>query len=107
MRSALGITDGAVQVTDVGNLQNGKTGMLFVVRAETAIVRATVLHRRIPVKWHLWRFEEDFTAAPVVIHVIGHKHTLKPVLPASLQHVNAVVFEDDFGVYASIASPAQ
>jgi hypothetical protein len=80
--------------------------MLFVVRAQATIVGTTVLYRRIPVTWHLWRFEEDFTAPPIVIQVIGHKHTLKPMLPASLQHVNAVVLEDDLGVHASIASSA-
>jgi hypothetical protein len=43
----------------------------------------TVLYRRVPVLWHLRRFDEHFTAAPVIVDVIGDKHALKAMFCGS------------------------
>lgn len=72
--------------------------MLLVVRTKSAIVGTAVFDRCVPVQRHLWRLEEDFTAAAVVVYVVSHQHTFKAVLGTPFQHVNTVVLEDDFGV---------
>ena len=50
--------------------------------------------------------DEDFAAAPVVVHVVGDQDPLEAVLRAPFEHEYVVVFEDDLGVDAAVAGGA-
>jgi hypothetical protein len=59
--------------------------MLFVVCAQTAIVRTAPLHGRVIDSWHLWRLKEYLTAAPVVVHIVRYQDALGSVFRAALE----------------------
>ena len=102
-----GVTDGAVQIANVRDFQQREAGVLLVIRAKATIVRAAVLHGRIPMQRHLRWLDEDLAAAAVIIHVIGHEDTLETMLRAPLQHVDTVVLKDDLGVSPAETRSAQ
>jgi hypothetical protein len=47
---------------------------------------------------HLRRLDEYFTAAAVVVDVVGHENAFETVLGATLEQEYVSAFEDDFGV---------
>ena len=94
LRPTLGITDGASQVAVIADLDQRQTGVLFVVGAQTAVVRTAPLHRSVVLQRHLGRLDEDFAAAPVIIHVIGDQNTLAAMLHAMLEHEDFVVLKN-------------
>lgn len=78
-----------------------------MVGAEAAIVGAAELDGGVEVLRHLGWFEEDFAAAAVVGHIVGHEDAGEAVLRTALEHEGEVVFEDDFGVNAAEAGGAE
>jgi hypothetical protein len=90
------ITNWAAQVAVVTNFDQREAGMLFVIGAQTAIVRAAPLYRRVVNQGHLRRFYEDFTAAPVIINIISNQDTFVPVLGAAFQHEDLSILKHSF-----------
>ena len=78
--------------------------MLFVVGAKAAVVRASPAHGRVVALRHLGRFEEELTAATVVVDIVSDEHALKPMLGTALEHIDVIVFKHDLGVDALKAS---
>jgi hypothetical protein len=68
----------------VGDLQQREAGMLLVVGAKSAVIRAAVFHRRVIGKRHFRRFEKNLPAAFVIINVIRDQHLLPAMLRAAL-----------------------
>src|SRR6185312_15145812 len=77
--------------------------MLLVIRAQSAIVWAAILHRSVVHHRLLRAFDENFPRAPVVIYIIGNQDPLVPMPRAALEHPHLVVLEDDLRVHATIA----
>jgi hypothetical protein len=71
--------------------------MLFVVRAETAVIRASMVGFCAKFLRNLARLDE-FPASFVVVDVPSNSHTFRAVLWTSLQHPDFAVKKDNFGV---------
>lgn len=84
-RAAGGVTHRAAQVTRIGHFDERKAGMLLVVGAEAAIVRATPLDGSVVHHGHFGFLDEHFAAAAVIVNVIGDEHALGTVLRAALE----------------------
>lgn len=70
-----------------------------MVGAQTAIIRATPLDRRVIDGRHLRRFDKDFTATAVIFHVVRKQDLFWAMTGASLQHEDLVVLKYDLAFY--------
>jgi hypothetical protein len=104
--AAGGVADGAAEVAVVTDLDEGEAGMLFVVGAEAAVVGASPFDWGVVDERHLWRLEEDFAAAAVVVNVIGDEDFLGAVLGAAFEEEDFVVLKNGFGFYFAVAGGA-
>src|SRR5713226_4385446 len=95
LRAARGVTHGATQVAGVGDLDEREAGMLLVIGAQAAVVRAAPLHRSVVDHGHFGAFDEDFAATPVIIDIVGNQHAFGAVLGAALQQEDFAVLEND------------
>ena len=89
------ITNRAPKIAMVRNLHQRQTRMLFMVGTQSAVIRATPLHRHVINQRHLRRLHKDFAAQSVILHVIRHQHPLRPVHRTSLQQKHAAIFKND------------
>ena len=89
------VADGALEVAAIGNLHERQARVLLMIGAEPAVVRATPADRCVERQRHLRRFDEDFTAPPVVLDVVRHQHPLRTVRRAPLEHEDRAVLEHD------------
>lgn len=69
-----------------------------MIGTKTAIVGTAVLHGSVPAYRHLRGLDEHFAATPIIVDIIGYEHTIEAVLMAALQHVDSIVFKNDFRV---------
>src|SRR5581483_11446069 len=106
LRPARRVAHGASEIAEVGHLDQGQAGMLLMIRAEPAIVRAAPPHRSIETVGHLGSFEKHLAAAPVVIDVVGDEHALVAMDGTAFQEVDPVVLEDNFSFELSVAGGA-
>ena len=106
LRAAGGVTNGTTQIAVIANLDQRQAGMLLMIAAKATIIRAPPLDGSVVNQRHLWRFDEDFTAAAVIIHIVGDENSLVPVLRASLEHENLAILKDGLGFDLLIASGA-
>ena len=94
------------EVAVVANLHQRQAGVLLVIRTQAAVVRASPLHWRVIDQRHFRRLDEDFPAAPVVVHVVGDEHALVAVLWAALQEINVAILENSLGLDFAVAPRA-
>src|SRR5712691_954917 len=94
--TARGVTHGTAQVAGVGDFDQREAGVLFVIGAQAAVVRAAPLYRRVVDHGHFGALDEDFAAAAVVIDVVGDEHALCAVFRAALQQEHFAVLENNF-----------
>src|SRR6185503_21098945 len=91
----LRITDRATEIAEVVDLDERQTGMLLVIRAESAIIRATPFDRGVVNIRHLRRLDKDFAAATIIINIIGNQDFFRAVLRASLEHEDIAILKDN------------
>ena len=104
--SAVRVADRTPQVAVVVDLDQRKTGVLLVIRAQAAVVRTAPLHRRVVGQGHLRRLDEDLATPPVVVDVVGHQHALASMFRASFQHQHVAVLEYDLAFHLAEAGRA-
>jgi hypothetical protein len=75
----VGVANGASQIAVVIDLDERQTRMLFMIGAQSAVIRAPPLYWRVICYGHFRRLQEDLSASTVVVNVIGNKHSLAPV----------------------------
>ncbi|MNT15678.1 hypothetical protein D3C72_1507460 [compost metagenome] len=69
-----------------------------MIRAKTAVVRTSILDRRVPVKRHLRRLDE-FTAALVILHIGGDQYFFPSMLETVFRQVHTVILNNNFGFH--------
>ena len=106
LRAAGGVTNGTAQIAVIANLDQRQAGMLLMIAAKATIIRAPPLDGSVVNQRHLRRFDEDLSAAPIVVHIIGDKNALVPVLRASLEHENLAILKNGLGFDLLVASGA-
>src|SRR5437667_2158879 len=106
LRAAGGVTNGAPQIAVIANLDQRQAGMLLMIAAKAAIIRTSPFDGSVIDERHLWRLDEYFTAAAVIIHIIGDENSLVPVLRAALEHENLAILKDSLGFDLLVASGA-
>ena len=106
LRAARSVTNGTAQIAVVANLDQRQAGMLLMIAAKATIIRAPPLDGSVVNQRHLRRFDEDLSAAPIVVHIIGDKNALVPVLRASLEHENLAILKNGLGFDLLVASGA-
>ena len=99
VRAALRITDRTVEVAVIVDFNQRQAGVLFMISAEAAIIRAAPLHRRIKDIRHLRRFDKNLAAAAVVINIIGQQNFFTAVPGTPLQHEYLAVLKDDLSLH--------
>src|SRR5262245_16078614 len=95
MRAARGVANRAREVAVVGYFDQRETGVLLVVRAEPAIVRATVADGRVVAVRLLRRLQEDLAAPLVIVHVVRDEDPLPAVDRASLLEIDVALLEEN------------
>ena len=85
-------TNRAGQVARLIDFQNRQTTVLFVIRAQPAIERATVLRPSLRRERTIPRLEPRLLRLPI-FHVVADLRLLHAVLAASLQVPNAALFD--------------
>src|SRR3954465_14304024 len=91
--TACGIANWAAQIAVITNFDQGEAGMLLMIGAQAAIVRTAPFNRRVVNLRHLRRLYINFTAAPVVFHIVSDQNSLVTMLRATLQHEDLAVLE--------------
>jgi hypothetical protein len=104
--TAARIADGAGEVAGVADFDESEAAVLLVVGTEAAVVGAAVFDGGVVDHGLLGSLDEDFAGAAVVVDVVGYEDAGVAVLRAALEHPDFVVFEDDFGVDATVADGA-
>jgi hypothetical protein len=104
--TAARVTDGTGEIACVANFDEGETTMLLVVWTETAVVGAAVFDGGVVYHGLLGGLDEDFAGAAIVVDVVGNEDAGVAMLRTALEHPDFAVFEDDFGVNATIADGA-
>ena len=104
--AAARVANGAGEVAGIAYFDEGEATVLLVVGAEAAVVGAAVFDGSVVDHGLLGCLDEDFAGAAVVVDVVGYEDAGVAVLRAALEHPDFVVFEDDFGVDATVADGA-
>src|SRR5256885_16675693 len=94
LRAARGVTNGTAQIAVVANLDQRQAGMLLMIAAKAAVIRASPFDGGVIDERHLGRLDEDFTAAAVIIHIVGDENSLVPVSRAALEHENLAILKN-------------
>ena len=77
-----------------------------MVRAQPAIVRASPLNRGVIDQRHLWRLDEDFSAASVVLDIISNQHFLHAMIGTPLEHEDLLILKNRLALDLAIAGRA-
>lgn len=107
LRSTVRLASRAAQVAVVGDLDQQCATVLFMIRADSAVVRAAVSHCCIGRDHLLGRLDESFSRKLVIADVIGHQYPFRAMLGTAFQHPHATVLKDNFGIYAQQADAAE
>src|SRR5690606_1006061 len=91
------ITSRAGEVASIGDFNNRQTRMLFVVRAQTAIIRAAVMRFGVESIRH-FRWLVVVSDVFVIFGIIGNQDFAVAVFRATLQHKDIVFLKNYFGV---------
>ncbi|GJM34640.1 MAG: hypothetical protein DHS20C18_36410 [Saprospiraceae bacterium] len=86
----------AAQVAAVGNLDQGEAGMLLVIGTEAAIIRTAIVDFGIESSWIFGSFVVVADVF-VIFHISSYQYALAAVLRAAFEHVDFIVFKNDFG----------
>src|SRR5215475_9629285 len=84
------------QVAVLVNLDQGEAGMLLVVRAQAAIVRAAELSAALQVEWPVARFDVVLAQPPIGC-IAGNERRLDAMLLAAFLVPDLVVLDGDLG----------
>src|SRR5438309_1858172 len=106
LRAAGGVTNGTAQIAVVANLDQRQAGMLLMIAAKAAVIRTSPFDGSVIDERHLWRLDEHFTAAAVIIHIVGDENSLVSMLRAALEHENLAILKDGLGFDLLVASGA-
>ena len=93
--AAGGKTHGAIEVASLVDFNDGKTRMLHVVGAESAIIWAAIMHGRVKGLRHFRPLHKHFAPQAVIGLVIADEHPLGAVLWAPFVHVHLAIFEQN------------
>jgi hypothetical protein len=104
--AAGGVADGTAQVAVITNLYEREAGVLFVVGAEAAVVRASPFDGSVVDLRHLGALDENLATQAVVVDVVGDQDALGAVLGAAFKQVYIAILENGFGFNLAIAAGA-
>ena len=80
-----GITNRATEIAGIRNFDKREAGVLLVVGAKSAIVRAAPFDGGIVKEGHFRAFDEHFPATAVIVDIVGNQNTFRTVLRATLE----------------------
>ena len=103
MRAAFGIAGGAGQVAPICQFNDGQAGVLFVVRAEATIVRASKMGVGVETLRHFTPF--GIVARVAVVFDIGSdEYFFRAVLRTTFEHVNQLALKHNFSIHPTQAA---
>ncbi len=94
--AAFGVTYWAAQIAGIADFHQREARVLLMVGAKSAVIRATPSYRGVVSRRHFRRFDKDFAAPPVIVHVVGQEDFFGSVSGAMLQQEDIPIFKDDF-----------